>query len=82
VYSGDATATATAYRNAVAASSTSVTWVAPANWFIGFGAQCDTFFAQGGYFTGRYGAIRVYDRALSGAEITQNYNANKALYGL
>lgn len=80
VYNGSGTATA--YRNAVAATASSMTWNPPSNWYIGFGAQCVTFFAQGGYFTGRYGAIRVYNRALSGVEITQNYNATKSKYGL
>lgn len=80
VYNGSGTATA--YRNAVSATASSITWDAPANWYIGFGAQCNTFFAQGGYFTGRYGVVRVYNRALSGVEITQNYNASKSKYGL
>jgi hypothetical protein len=34
------------------------------------------------YFTGRIGQYIVYDRALSGSEITANFNATKAAYGL
>lgn len=33
------------------------------------------------FFAGRIGAIRLYNRALSGAEITQNWNVTKSLYG-
>ena len=34
------------------------------------------------WFNGRTGIVRMYNRALSAAEVTQNYNANKATYGL
>lgn len=34
------------------------------------------------WLTGKLGVVRYYDRALSGAEILQNYNATKGLYGL
>ena len=33
-------------------------------------------------FYGRRGAIKIYNRVLSAAEILQNYNAQKSLYGL
>jgi hypothetical protein len=31
---------------------------------------------------GRMGIFRMYNKALSSAEILQNFNANKSLYGL
>lgn len=34
------------------------------------------------YFNGRMGIFRYYSKALSGSEVAQNYNANKATYGL
>lgn len=39
---------------------------------------------RGGQFTfpGRFGPVQVYNRILSATEITQNYNAQKSLYGL
>ena len=33
-------------------------------------------------FNGGMGAIQIYGRALSDAEITQNYNTTKSYYGL
>lgn len=37
-------------------------------------------FAQ--WFNGRMGIVRYYSKALSSAEVLQNYNANRGLYGL
>ena len=34
------------------------------------------------YFTGRIGIVRLYNAALTAGEVLQNFNANKALYGL
>ena len=34
------------------------------------------------FFSGSIGPVRVYDRALSAAEVLQNYNANKTRFGL
>jgi hypothetical protein len=36
----------------------------------------------GQWFNGRMGAVRVYNKALSSAEVTTNYQATKATYGL
>ena len=35
----------------------------------------------GGHLDGKIGIVRMYNRALSGTEVTQNWNANKARYG-
>lgn len=34
------------------------------------------------WFNGKIGIVRMYNRALSGTEVLQNYNANKSIYGL
>jgi hypothetical protein len=34
------------------------------------------------WFKGTYGSVQIYNRALSAAEITQNYNAQKTKFGL
>jgi hypothetical protein len=39
-------------------------------------------FSSGEKFTGRIGVTRIYNRALSDAEILQNYNADKTRFGL
>lgn len=44
-------------------------WDAPAN-------------DQGNYTDGTIPIVRIYDRALSASEVTQNYNATKSRYGL
>jgi len=53
-------------------------------WFLAFGAQDTTTFSgsTAGWLSGRVGIMRVYDRALSGAEVTSNYNDSKSIYGL
>lgn len=76
--------TAIGYVNGVAAASTSVAWTTPVSntWYLTFGAGNTTFFATGAAFQGSMGIIRIYDRQLSGAEVLQNYNASKSIYGL
>lgn len=34
------------------------------------------------WFDGKIGIVRLYNRALSGAEVLQNYNASRSIYGL
>jgi hypothetical protein len=34
------------------------------------------------WWDGRIGIVRMYSRALNSSQISQNYNANKAAYGL
>jgi hypothetical protein len=36
----------------------------------------------GQWMNGRMGIVRIYDKALSAAEVTQNYNTTKIRYGL
>ena len=85
-YSGT---TLTGYINGTAGTPSSITWLPPwasiANsWYIQFGATDATTYnaSTAGYFAGRYGIIRFYNRALTPSEVTQNFNADKTKYGL
>jgi hypothetical protein len=75
--------TASAYLNKVKASDTVITWSTPTpGWYLNFGSSDATKFATGAAFQGKLGVIRLYNRVLTQAEVTQNYDATKALYGL
>ena len=50
----------------------------PANLYLG--SYNNGEYSQ--YFTGRIGITRLYNAALSSADVLQNYNANKSKYGL
>jgi hypothetical protein len=85
-YSGT---TLTGYINGTAGSPSTITWNPPwvsiANsWYMHFGAIDTTTYnaSTAGYFAGRYGIIRFYNRALTSTEVAQNYNADKTKYGL
>lgn len=72
-----------AYLNKVKSSDTSITWGTPSTgWYLNFGASETTKFANGNAFQGKLGVVRLYNKVLSQSEITQNYDATKALYGL
>lgn len=68
------------YRNAsVIGSTTSITGnlvQGNASYFIGSIGNASEF------FYGKYAIFRLYNRALTSTEITQNFNADKARYGL
>lgn len=81
VYNGSNTAYA--YLNKVKAADTAIAWSTPnPGWYLNFGSSETTSFATSSAFQGKLGAIRLYNRVLSQAEVTENYNATKALYGL
>ena len=81
VYNGSNTAYA--YVNKVKSADTSIVWSPPnPGWYLIFGAIDTTNFATSTPFQGNIGVIRLYNRVLSQAEITQNYNADKSKYGL
>ena len=50
----------------------------PANLYIG--SYNNGEYAQ--YFNGRIGIVRLYNAALTAGQVSQNFNANKATYGL
>ena len=78
------------YLNGVdTTGGTAMTFDSPADdgfnhWYIAAGAQDLTTYSgsTAGWLNGRIGIIRVYDRALSSAEVLSNYNGSKAKYGL
>jgi hypothetical protein len=45
-------------------------------------AKIGSYTVNTNFFIGRIGVAQIYNRALSAAEITQNYNATKARFGL
>ena len=78
-----------AYLNAANPSGTAMTFDSPADdghtfWYLAFGAENTTTYnsTTAGWLSGRVGIMRVYNRALSGAEVTSNYNDAKSIYGL
>ena len=86
-YSGT---TLTGYINGTAGTPSTISWSPPwsqfypNSWYIQFGAIDTTTYnaSTAGYFAGRYGIIRFYNRALTPSEVTQNFNADKTKYGL
>lgn len=81
VYNGSNTAYA--YLNKVKSADTSITWSPPSpGWYLNFGSSESTKFANGNAFQGKLGVVRLYNKVLTQAEITQNYDVTKSLYGL
>jgi hypothetical protein len=78
------------YLNGVnGGGGTAMTFDSPADdgetsWFLAFGAEDTTTYSSttAGWLSGRVGIMRVYNRALSGVEVTSNYNDSKSIYGL
>jgi len=74
---------ATAYVNGVSVGTSATTWSAPgASTFMALMAIDGTNMGTSGYASGSIGAFMVYNRALTAAEVTQNYNALGSRYGL
>lgn len=72
-----------AYLNKVQSSTTSITWNTPTpGWYLNFGSSETTKFATGAAFQGKIGVVRLYNRVLTLAEVTQNFDATKTKYGL
>lgn len=69
--------TLTFYVNGIADGTTSIA----AN-VVPSGASRIGFANAGEYATGSIGAVQVYNRALSAAEVAQNFNAQRSLYGI
>ena len=59
-------------------------YAATNTWHLAFGAQDTTTYSgtTAGWLSGRIGIMRVYNRALSDAEVASNYNDAKSIYGL
>lgn len=78
--------TVRSYLNAVAGATTTGTrqtpWANGFNLYYGLMAPSATNLGDGSYLAGRWSVFKVYNRALSAAEVTQNYNALRGRYGL
>lgn len=77
------------YVNASTAGPATVAFDSPIDdgynhWYLAFGAEDTTTYSGSvaGWLDGRIGIMRVYNRALSGTEVTSNYNDAKSIYGL
>lgn len=78
------------YLNAVAGGTTTgtrqVSWITAnpgnQNYYYTIMAGTGTNLGDGSYLAANFGSFRIYNRALSNTEVTNNYNATKARYGL
>lgn len=66
-------------------AATAIAWDSPMNdgagaFHIFLGAESATSPQVGGYFTGSIGIMRVYNKALSGEEIVQNFSASVDIF--
>jgi len=75
--------TATAYVNGVSVGSTNIIWSSPgANTFMALMAIDTTNMGTGAYASGSLGAFMVYNRGLTAAEVTTNFNALRGRFGV
>ena len=75
------------YIDGVYKGSVNVAWTSPMNYsyslfHMNFGYSTITNQGDGTNFDGRFGIMRVYNKALTDAEVLSNYNAGKSNYGL
>ena len=75
------------YIDGVYKGSVNVAWTSPMNYsyslfHMNFGYNTITNQGDGTNFDGRFGIMRVYNKALTDAEVLSNYNAGKSNYGL
>ena len=74
------------YLNTVAGGTTTGTrqtpWTNGFNLYYALMAPSATNMGDATYLAGRWAVFKVYNRALSAAEVTQNYNALRGRYGL
>ena len=75
------------YIDGVYKGSVNVVWTSPMNYYyslfhMNFGYSTITNQGDGTNFDGRFGIMRVYNKALTDAEVLSNYNAGKSNYGL
>jgi hypothetical protein len=74
------------YIDGVYKGLVNVAWDSPMNssmpFYMNFGASTTTNQGDGTNFDGRFGIMRVYNKALTDAEVLSNYNADKSKYGL
>ena len=74
--------TLTGYVNGVLANSASFTKGNPGTTYLPLGAGCGTNLGSGAYYSGYIGTFKIYNQALSAAQILQNFNAYRGRYGV
>lgn len=78
-----AAGTAYGYINGSTTASYSVTRsFGGAGLFYDIMGNCPTSLGDGSYLAGRWAVFKAYNRALSAAEVTQNFNALRGRYGV
>lgn len=70
------------YHNGAVTGSLNYTGTSASGGTIRIARRWDDTVTQANLFSGSISIIRIYNRALSAAEILQNYNAQKARFGL
>jgi hypothetical protein len=75
------------YINGSEVASANVTYDSPhddgeTTQYLLFGAGTTTNMGDGSFYTGGLGEARIYNKALSPAEVLENYNTTKGRYGL
>lgn len=78
--------TVRSYLNTVAGGTTtgsrSTPWANGYNLYYALMASTGTNLGDGSYLAGRWAVFKVYNRALTQAEVTQNFNALRGRYGV
>jgi len=70
----------TAYINGINVGTTTFTRSAPSSLYYGLCSTDSTNMGTQGYAGGSLGSFKVYNRALSASEVSQNFNALKSRY--
>jgi hypothetical protein len=75
------------YIDGVYKGSVNVSWTSPMDYshplfHMNFGYSTTTSQGDATNFDGRFGIMRVYNKALTDAEVLNNYNVDKSKYGL
>ena len=70
------------YRNAVAINSSAAITGTLRQGTNGFGYYLGSTQAVGEFFLGRYSVCRMYNRALSAAEVLQNFDSSRGRFGI
>ena len=79
-----ATQTMTLYRGGVQtaqAVTSGLSYDATEPIYLGASGGAGPSYSPNSYFNGRFGEVRIYNRALTSSEITRNYNASKTVMG-
>ena len=74
--------TLTGYLNGSNVGTTTFTWAKPSDIYFGIMSTEITNMGTSAYGDGNVSNVQVYNRALTAAEVTQNFNALRGRYGI